>query len=171
MNSFERQIIPANTRIHLIKSSRGTYIRTPDGKFFAIRKLPASFISQPKPMPVVPPPPPPPPLPQLPSLDLLDNLFSSSRMSSEVHRSLWNVLDFLPIFPDSSSLMNENEFNDEIDMLLFDDPPTSAVPPSSTANNLHAWQNDYLQSNSFYPNMFVNASNSNQYVSNPLTFT
>lgn len=37
LNQTEREHIPAGVRIHLIKASRGSYIRTPDGKFFAIR--------------------------------------------------------------------------------------------------------------------------------------
>ncbi|CAF5143095.1 unnamed protein product, partial [Rotaria sp. Silwood1] len=32
MNGFERSIIPAGIKIHLIKSRQGSYIRTPDGK-------------------------------------------------------------------------------------------------------------------------------------------
>lgn len=38
LTASEREHIPAGVRIHLIKASRGSYIRTPDGKFFAIRQ-------------------------------------------------------------------------------------------------------------------------------------
>jgi len=68
MNASQPEFIPAGIRIHMIKSPRGSYIRTPDGKFFAIRQSPV--FDQPKPIPVIPPPPPPPPT----SSSLLDDL-------------------------------------------------------------------------------------------------
>ncbi len=65
LNASEQEFIPAGIRIHLIKSPRGSYVRTPDGKFFAIR-TPALFDQQ-KPMPVISAPPrPPPPPPSVP---------------------------------------------------------------------------------------------------------
>ena len=82
---------------------------------------------------------------------------------------MWDRLDLSPLPSNSSSLTNE--LNDEIDLLFFDPPPLSAPPSASTVNNMPSWQDDYLQSNQFYPDAFLNASNSNQYVSNPLTFT
>ena len=41
LSATEREHIPAGVRIHVIKGSRGSYIRTPDGKFFAIRQPPS----------------------------------------------------------------------------------------------------------------------------------
>ncbi len=38
INASQREHIDAGVRIHLIKSTRGSYIRTPNGKFFAIRQ-------------------------------------------------------------------------------------------------------------------------------------
>ena len=61
----------------MIKSPRGSYIRTPDGKFFAIRQSSSTTLIQPKPVPVIPsppPPPPPPPPPQLPISHFFDDL-------------------------------------------------------------------------------------------------
>jgi hypothetical protein len=60
MNTADREIIPAGARIHLIKSNRGSYIRTPDGKFYSIRQSTSTVNNSPKPVPIAPPPPPPP---------------------------------------------------------------------------------------------------------------
>ncbi len=57
LNPLERELIPAGVRIHLIKGSRGSYIRTPDGKFFAIRHSPSTSGNGPK-ISTIPPPPP-----------------------------------------------------------------------------------------------------------------
>ena len=57
MNGSEREVIPAGIRVHIIKSPRGSYIRTPDGRFFAIRQ-PTTVNTIPKPVPIIPPPPP-----------------------------------------------------------------------------------------------------------------
>lgn len=43
LNATEREYIPVGVRIHLIKATRGSYIRTPDGKFFAIRQPPSAL--------------------------------------------------------------------------------------------------------------------------------
>ncbi len=72
MNASHPEFIPAGIRIHMIKSPRGSYIRTPDGKFFAIRQ--STMFDQPKPIPVIPPPPPPLPPPPPTSSSLLDDL-------------------------------------------------------------------------------------------------
>jgi hypothetical protein len=62
LNAAEREHIPAGVCIHLIKSTRGSYIRTPDGKFFAIRHLQSASQNGLKP-PSMPPPILPPPNP------------------------------------------------------------------------------------------------------------
>jgi hypothetical protein len=67
MNGSERELIPTGTHIHLVKSHRGSYIRTPDGKFFTIRQSTSTIIDNPKPMPIIPQPPAPPPPPPPPS--------------------------------------------------------------------------------------------------------
>lgn len=80
LNMSDRQVIPAGIRVHFIKSPRGSFIRTPDGKFFAIRQSTPTVISDPKLMPrmsaAAPPPPPlpPPPAPLSSSSRLLDEL-------------------------------------------------------------------------------------------------
>jgi len=56
LNASERERIPAGVRIHLIKASRGSYIRTPDGKFFAIRHSSSTSENNSK-MSTMPPPP------------------------------------------------------------------------------------------------------------------
>ncbi|CAF3924332.1 unnamed protein product, partial [Rotaria sp. Silwood1] len=56
LNASEREVIPAGVRIHLIKASRGSYIRTPDGKFFAIRQSQTPSENGSK-QPSIPPPP------------------------------------------------------------------------------------------------------------------
>ncbi|CAF4754787.1 unnamed protein product, partial [Rotaria sp. Silwood1] len=79
LNASEREVIPAGVRIHLIKASRGSYIRTPDGKFFAIRQSQTPSENGSK-QPSIPPPPPPPllPVPPLPSSNPIDQyLFSN----------------------------------------------------------------------------------------------
>lgn len=89
MNVSQKQLIPAGVRVHLIKSPRGSYIRTPDGKFFAIRQPASTTINNPKPMPMMPEPPPPLlplpppppllPLPPPPSSSLIDELLYGMR--------------------------------------------------------------------------------------------
>ncbi len=70
MSAADRDIIPAGVRIHLIKSHRGSYIRTPDGKFYAIRQS-STTVNKPV---SAPPPPRPLPPPSQPSSSLLDEL-------------------------------------------------------------------------------------------------
>ncbi|CAF0777005.1 unnamed protein product [Adineta steineri] len=166
LNATERERIPAGVRIHLIKGSRGSYIRAPDGKFFAIR--PSLSLSENHPKRSAMPPPPPPSL-SLSSNPLDQFLFNSS-----------------PIQPSTSSLMNDiNNLNDEIDLLVDD---TSSNPPSSSSSafdDLSSWQNDYFQRQNFYPDFFPNGStlsmlspstnidtdnSTNSFTSNPLTF-
>jgi len=87
MNVSERELIPAGIRIHLIKSPRGSYIRTPDGKFFAIRQPISTMINNPKPMPIIPQPPPPPS-----SSSLLDELLYG--MINKIKESIVKILCF-----------------------------------------------------------------------------
>lgn len=136
INSFEREYIPAGAKIQLIKSSRGSYVRTPDGRFFSIRQSPSTTTNSPQPAPKAAPPPPPvisPPPPQLfrpeptppPATSLLDELLSDSTP-----------------FPSSNIFMND--LNDEID-LLFDDLNSNSTPSSSsTLENANTWSNDYF---------------------------
>ena len=80
MHIAEREIIPAGVRIHFISSPRGSFIRTPDGRFFAVRQMPVA--QAPKPIAPLPPPPPPPqPIQSTPSLssNFFDDLFSSKK--------------------------------------------------------------------------------------------
>jgi hypothetical protein len=56
LNASEREYVPAGVRIHLIKASRGSYIRTPDGKFFAIRHS-SSLVENNSKLPTMPLPP------------------------------------------------------------------------------------------------------------------
>ncbi|CAF3333665.1 unnamed protein product [Rotaria sp. Silwood1] len=141
MNGFERSIIPAGIKIHLIKSRQGSYIRTPDGKFFAIRQSTSEIIN-PKPIPIAPPPPQPPPPPpsSTSSYDLLDQLLFDSLLLPSTN-------------PSSSSLTND--LNDEID-LLFDD--INITPPSSSSDyqNLNSWDSDCLCQNYFDSDLFSN---------------
>ncbi len=74
LSPSEREHVPAGVRIHLIKASRGSYIRTPDGKFFAIRQSPSTMENNSK-LSTMPPPPPPPP-PSLSSNPIDQFLFS-----------------------------------------------------------------------------------------------
>ncbi len=76
MSAFERELIPAGIRIHLIKSPRGSYIRTPDGKFFAIRQSISTVVNNPKPMPMIPPPSP-------SSSSLLDELLFGRKIKNK----------------------------------------------------------------------------------------
>ncbi|CAF2309711.1 unnamed protein product [Rotaria sp. Silwood2] len=148
MNGYERSIIPAGIKIHLIKSGQGSYIRTPDGKFFAIRQSTSEIIN-PKPLPIapqpppLPPPSPPPPPPSTSSYDLLDDLLFDSPFPP-------------PTNPSSLSLTND--LNDEID-LLFDDLNFTSPPSSSTCENINSWNNDYLQQNNFDSDLFSNYLN------------
>ncbi len=57
INASERKPIPAGVRIHLIQASRGSYIRTPDGKFFAVRQS-SSISENNSKISTMPPPPP-----------------------------------------------------------------------------------------------------------------
>jgi hypothetical protein len=75
MNAFERELIPAGIRIHVVKSPRGSFIRAPDGRFFAIRQSISTMTNNPQPRLIAPQPPPPPP-PPLPSFSLFDELLS-----------------------------------------------------------------------------------------------
>ncbi|CAF4936771.1 unnamed protein product, partial [Rotaria sp. Silwood1] len=180
LNASEREVIPAGVRIHLIKASRGSYIRTPDGKFFAIRQSQTPSENGSK-QPSIPPPPPPPllPVPPLPSSNPIDQyLFNTSHMS-----------------PSTSSLLNDmNNLSDEIDLLIGDKssntvlpprPPPSSLPSSSAFENLASWHNDYFQQNNFYSDFFptdsslpmlssstnIDTDNStNNFTSNALTF-
>ena len=61
LNALERDRIPAGVQVHLIRAPRGSYIRTPDGKFFAIRQPPSASATSSKPLPMAPPFPPPAP--------------------------------------------------------------------------------------------------------------
>jgi hypothetical protein len=72
MNAARSELIPAGVKVHFIKSTRGSYIRTPDGKFFAIRHSLSTALNTPKPILIAPQPPPPPPPP--PISTLLDQL-------------------------------------------------------------------------------------------------
>ncbi|CAF3651610.1 unnamed protein product [Rotaria sordida] len=144
MNGFERGIIPAGVKVHLIKSHQGSYIRTPDGKFFAIRQSTSTEIMNPKSMPVaLPPPPPPLPPPSTSSYDLLDELLLDSSS--------------LPSTNLSSSSLTDN-LNDEID-LLFDDLNVTLPPSSSTFENINLWDNDCFQQNNLDLDLFLNQSN------------
>ncbi|CAF0750251.1 unnamed protein product [Rotaria sordida] len=147
MNGFERGIIPAGVKVHLIKSHQGSYIRTPDGKFFAIRQSTSTEIMNPKSMPVALPPPPPPlpppPPPSTSSYGLLDELLLDSSS--------------LPSTNLSSSSLTDN-LNDEID-LLFDDLNVTLPPSSSTFENINLWDNDCFQQNNFDLDLFLNQSN------------
>ncbi|CAF0812565.1 unnamed protein product [Adineta ricciae] len=182
INSFEREHIPSGAKIQLIKSSRGSYVRTPDGRYFSIRQSPSTAMNSPQPTPKFPPllrsPPRPPPPPQLPrpqptppsATSLLDELLSDS----------------MP-FPSSSIFSNDlNDLNDEIDLLL-DDLNSSPTPASSsTLENRTPWQNDdfsALFSNPFDMFPSINSTtnnpttnstdageNNNSFTTNPLTF-
>ncbi|CAF3293445.1 unnamed protein product [Rotaria sp. Silwood2] len=174
LNASEREIIPAGVRIHLIKASRGSYIRTPDGKFFAIRQSQSTSENGSK-QPSMPPPLPSSSLPP-PSSDPIDQyLFDTSHVSSG-----------------TSSLFNDmNSLTDEIDLLIDDTSSNSAPPPppllpsSSAFESLASWHNDYFQQNNFYPNLFPTSSSvpmlssstnidtdnsTNNFTSNALTF-
>jgi hypothetical protein len=186
LNATERERIPAGVRIHIVKASRGSYIRTPDGKFFAIRQSLSAFENgskQPSMLPPAPPPPPPPPPPPSSSNALDQFLFGKLIKVEEI--KLIKCLD--PSFtPPSSSLMNDmNNLNDEIDLLIGETSSNSPSRSSSAVENLSSWQNDYFQQNHFYPNFFptnstlsmsspstnIDTDNStNHFASNTLTF-
>lgn len=167
MNGFERAVIPAGVRIHVIKSLNGSYIRTPDGKFFGIRQSPSSMMNNPvstppapQPMPP-PPPPPPPPAPLEPSTssstyDLLDEILSGKMISSEneIFIQICIFLDLSSIpSSDPSSTPVKSDLSNEIDDLLDD---TSLLSPSSTSvfDNLNSWSTDFFQQDNFDLNLF-----------------
>ncbi|CAF0786043.1 unnamed protein product [Adineta ricciae] len=179
LSATEREHIPAGVRIHVIKGSRGSYIRTPDGKFFAIRQPPsAPSENGPNPSQMTPP------------------TLSPSLPPNPMNRYLHNPSSMTP---STSSFMNDLiDLNDEIDLLIDDTPPNSTstsfppVPHSSAQSSstsafedLSSWHNDYFQQNNFYPDFFPNNSNlstllssanietdnnTNNYPSNALTF-
>ena len=157
INALQREFIPAGTQIHMIKSARGSFIRTVDGKFFAIRQPTSTALDPPKPLstipsPPPPPPPPPPPLPAPPVSSFLDELLLDSPSLPSTSNELYS----------SSSLMSD--LHDEIDLLLDDTdvpPPSSssATPSSSsTLENFPTWEDDYLRSNDFFSDLFLDQS-------------
>ncbi|CAF3670750.1 unnamed protein product [Rotaria sordida] len=180
LNASEREIIPTGVRIHLIKASRGSYIRTPDGKFFAIRQSQTISENGSKQASMPPPHPPPPLPPQPPS-------------SNPIDQYLFGNLDSSHMSPATSSLLNDmNTLTNEID-LLIDETSSNSAPPhppllpssSSAFENLASWHNDYFRQNNFYSDFFSNDStlpllssstnidtdnSTNNFTSNALTF-
>jgi len=189
VNVSERELIPAGIRIHVIKSPRGSYVRTPDGKFFAIRQSMSTTVDNARPVPIIShqsplPPPPPPPPPS--SSSLLDDLLYG--MINKIKNLLLKFKGFLdpsPPPPSFSSLMND--LNDEIDLLISDINSNQSQPPpppptSTLFENFDSWHDDYYQQNDFYPDLFPNQSNMSvtssnnnnnsihEFTSNSLTF-
>ncbi|UJR22850.1 hypothetical protein I4U23_025879 [Adineta vaga] len=181
LNATERELIPSGVRIHVIKGSRGSYIRTPDGKFFAVRQ-PSSLISgNDRKLPTMLPP------HRHPTL-----------ASNPIDQYLFNPSP--PIQSSTSSLMNDMndmiDLNNEIDLLIDDTPPNSTLAPvsfqpsqtsssSSAFDDLSSWHSDYFQQPNFYSDFFPNNSSlsmlspstnidtdnsTNGFTSNALTF-
>jgi hypothetical protein len=185
LNASQRERIPAGVRIHLIKSSRGSYIRTPDGKFFAIRHLPSTSQHGLK-LSSMPPPP--------PSSNPIDQ-FLFGKFKKKQHNFLF-LFEYnldgssMSSLPSTPSLMND--LNDEIDLLIDDtsssNPPLHhppPPPPSSAFEDLSSWHNDYFQQRNFFSDFFptnstlpmlspstnIDTDNStNNFTSNALTF-
>ena len=86
INASQRERIDAGVRIHLIKSPRGSYIRTPDGKFFAVRQ-PSSTLENASKMPQMPPPTQPPPPPTLSNNPIDQFLYSNISLISKTQNA------------------------------------------------------------------------------------
>ncbi|CAM4935936.1 unnamed protein product [Rotaria socialis] len=152
LNPSERELIPAGVNIHLIKASRGSYIRTPDGKFFAIRQTQTPSTNGSKILPMPPPAIPPPPPPSLRSFSnpIDQYLFDSSHMLSST----------------SLPMNDTHNLTDEIDLLVDETSSNTSGTPlapllstsSSAFENLSSWHNDYFQQNNFYSDFFPNDS-------------
>lgn len=86
LSATEREHIPAGIRIHMIKAARGSYIRTPDGKFFAIRQTPSISTTG------TPVPPPPPTVPPSLSFNPIDQFLSSKNFATNPKKELYFLL-------------------------------------------------------------------------------
>ena len=129
----------------MIQGSRGSYIRTADGKFFAIRQPTTdaanssqTFMPMQSPAQITQPP----LLPQNPMNPpifgkILDVPFSSC------FNLRFLFLDLSPSIESStSSLLNDiNHLSDEIDLLVDD---TSSTPSNSAFDNLSSWHDGYF---------------------------
>jgi len=145
LSATDREQIPAGVRIHVIKSDRGSYIRTPDGKFYAIRQNSTNNTQSNVKGSTEPRPPPPLPPSQLSSNPIDQFLFDPSALGATSSNFFSNL-------------------DDEINLLIDDHnsqplpppppPPSSSSSSSSAFENLSTWHNDYFQQPNFYQNNF-----------------
>ncbi|CAF0909875.1 unnamed protein product [Didymodactylos carnosus] len=150
VDATKREIIPANTQIHFIQTPRGSYIRTPEGKFFAIRLTPNTDEQEQR-------------RPSSNTLfgDAFDSVstISSSPSSSSSglpQSSATNTLLTKPPLPPSFSDRTVDplffpyntpliDLNEDDDLNFIDNSQTGSTNVDSAFDSLSSWQNNFFQ--------------------------